>query len=252
MTITSRLRPAAGLLMILAALPLLGGCRTEGNSITIGPNNNSSSGSSGGGTTDGSSYTIDGSVAKISFSGRAGRVTVQAKAGAITVTERARYTSSKPLTSHDVSGGTLQLKEEGCPNRPSNGPCQVDWEITAPAGTVLDLETNAGNIDLRGMAGRVTAHCDTGNVTATGLTSRQVDTTSDIGGVELTFAEAPDDVTATADTGAVKIALPSGAAYAVRTSVSVGDRNVEVRQDPASSHRITAKADVGEIEITNG
>jgi hypothetical protein len=251
-TITPRNRRASGLpviIPVLAAAALLGGCRVNGNSTS------ESDSSSGDGTSSRSTYTVDDTVHTISFQGRAGHVKVTAAtsgsgAGAIGVTERASFTSSKPVTSHDVSGDTLELREEGCPDRPVNGPCQVEWDITAPAGTVLDLRTNAGGIEVDGMAAQVKATSDSGGVEGHDLTSRQVNAKADSGGVELDFSQAPDDVTASTDAGGVTVTVPGGTSYAVQAGSDAGGRSVDVQEDASSPHKIVAKSGAGGVEIS--
>ena len=245
MTIT----PRAGLPVIVpvlavAAAALLGGCRVNGNSTS------ESYSSSGDGTSSRATYTIDGTVHTISFQGRAGHVKVHAGSGAISVTERASYSGSKPVTSHGVSGDTLELREEGCPDRPVNGPCQVEWDITAPAGTVLDLQTNAGGIEVDGMSAQVTASTDSGGVEGHDLTSRQVNAKADSGGVELDFTQAPDDVSAETDAGGVTVTVPGGTSYAVQASSDAGGKSVDVQEDQSSPHKIKAKSGAGGVEIT--
>lgn len=248
MTITARARRASGLLMIITvAAAALGGCQANGDNST----SDSASSSKGDGTGSRSTYTIDATVRTISFQGRAGRVSVHAKDGAISVTERSSYSSSKPVTSHAVSGDTLELREGGCPDRPTSGPCQVEWDITAPAGTVLDLRTNAGGIEVVGMGAQVTASSDSGGVEGRDLNSRKVNAKADSGGVELDFTQAPDAVDAEADAGGVTITLPSGTAYAVQAQTGAGEKAVDVQEDPGSSHKIKATSGAGGIEITS-
>ena len=257
MTITLRMRRAGGLLVIIpataAAAALLGGCQFNGNNIASGSSsssNSSSDSSSGDGTGSRTTYTIDDTVKTISFQGRAGHVKIQAKDGPISVTERASYTTSKPVTSHDVSGDTLELREQGCPDRPTNGPCQVGWEITAPAATVLDLQTNAGGIEVDGMSAQVTARSDSGGVEGHDLTSRKVNAKADSGGVELDFTQAPDDVTAQTDSGGVTITVPAGTSYAVQAGSDAGGKSVDVQEDPSSPHKISAKSGAGGVEVS--
>jgi len=245
MTITPRTR-GAGLLVLATAIALLGGCRANGNNATSG-----SYSSSGDGTGSRTTYTIDESVRTISFQGRAGHVSVHAKDGPITVTERASFTSSKPVTSHNVSGDTLELREEGCPDHPTNGPCQVEWDITAPAATILELQTHAGGIEVDGMSGQVTASSDSGGVEGHDLASGTVRAKADSGGVELDFTKAPDDVDASTDAGGVTITLPAGTAYAVQAGSDAGGKAVDVQEDTSSSHKIKARSGAGGVEITN-
>lgn len=248
-TITSRHRPARTGLALVAACALLTACQTSGNSVNTGKGSDNQT--DGQGQTATTSYTIEQPVARIAHQGRAGKVTVTAKDGPVAVTERARWsTREKPVTSHTVEGDALRLREDGCPYRDSGQTCQVAWDITAPAGTVLELDADAGGIEVRGMAGKLTLRADAGGIEARDLRSRAVDANADAGGVQLDFAEAPDDVTAKTDAGGVEITVPAGASYAVRAKVGAGSKTVEVPQDPGSPRRIKAEADAGGVEIT--
>jgi hypothetical protein len=247
-TITSRTRRAGGPFVIIPVLvvaaALLGGCRVNGNSIT------SQSSSNGDGTGSRSTYTIDETVHTISFEGRAGGVKVHAKDGTISVTERASYTSSKPVTSHEITGDTLELREEGCPDRPANGPCQVEWDITAPAGTVLNLQTNAGGVEVDGMSAQITASSDSGGVEGHDLGSSKVSAKADSGGVELDFTKAPDDVTAETDAGGVTVTVPGDTSYDVQAGSDAGGKTIDVQEDASSPHKIKAKSGAGGVEVT--
>lgn len=231
-----------------AALTCLAGCSVSGG--TSSSSSSSYSDEGGEGSTETTSYTIDQPVGTINLNARAGKVTVSAGDGPVSVTERAVYTDSKPVTSHQVAAGedTLFLREEGCPERAPTARCQVSWDITAPADTVLELENRVGGIDLRGMAGAVRADAGTGGVQGRELTSRRVTATAKTGGVELDFASPPDQVTAETNTGGVEIRLPSGTTYAV--DVDSRKTEIDVRRDPASPRAIRAKADTGGVEIT--
>lgn len=232
------------MLVLVVSAALLGGCRVEGNTTT------SESSSSGDNTGSRTTYTIDDTVHTISLEGRAGGVKVHAKDGPISVTERAGYSSSKPVTSHDVSGDTLTLREEGCPDRPTNGPCQVEWDITAPAGTVLNLQTNAGGVEVDGMSAQITASSDSGGVEGHDLGGSNVDAKAESGGVELDFTKAPDDVTAETEAGGVTITVPGGTSYAVQASSDAGGETIDVQEDASSPHKIKAKSGAGGVEVT--
>ena len=123
-------------------------------------------------------------------------------------------------------------------------------DITAPAGTVLDLQTNAGGIEVDGMSAQVTASTDSGGVEGHDLTSRQVNARADSGGVELDFTQAPDDVSAETDAGGVTVTVPGGTSYAVQASSDAGGKSVDVQEDPSSPHKIKAKSGAGGVEIT--
>ncbi|GAA5165510.1 hypothetical protein GCM10023321_55600 [Pseudonocardia eucalypti] len=247
----------------LVALAVLGlsACNDEG-SISQNNSSSTSSNSSDGTSTDGTAgahtetnrYEITDKVAQLHLEGKAGKVSVAAGDGPISVTETLVYTDSKPTTSHNVTGDTLNLRNDGCPEQTSvvNRRCQVGWEIRVPAGTNLDLNTRAGGIDLAGMAGTVTANTHSGGVDGKDLRSKAVTAQTHSGGVDLQFREAPDQVKAVTKAGGVDIQVPAGVRYAVRTDTSAGRPEVEVQQDNASPHKIDASTGAGSIDITNG
>jgi hypothetical protein len=247
---------AAGL--VFTALALTGctfshGVSIQHNSITSSDSSSSGDDDTGDAHTDHASYSIQQPVGQLSLNNPAGSVTVTAADGPITVSETAKYTDDKPGTSHTVSGGTLVLTNSGCPEeRVVNGRCEVDWEIRAPAGTNLDLESDAGEITVTGMSGSIRARADSGGVSGRGLTSKSVTAKSDAGGVHLAFTQPPDQAKASSDAGGIHIELPSGTSYAVAAHSDTDNPKIDVAQDSGSPHRIQAKSDAGSIKIKNG
>jgi Putative adhesin len=250
-----RRRWLAAALLGLAALTIAAckdGTQTEQNSSSTSSSSSSTT------TNDGSqvaqnAYTINDQVTQLHLDGKAGAVSVVAADGPISVTEKLRWTDSKPTTSHNVAGNTLTLTDDGCPEqRPVNGRCEVAWEIRAPAGTNLDLNSKAGGIELTGTAGTVVAKTSAGGVHAKDLTSKSVTAQSRAGGVKLRFAQPPDLIDASTNAGGVQIEVPAGTGYAVDADSDTGDPEIEVQRDNASPHKIKASTNAGSIEISNG
>lgn len=241
-------------LAVLTTTACKNGTQAEQNSSST----SSSSSSSSTTTNDGSqvaqnSYTVSDPVGQLRLDGKAGAVSVVAADGPISVTEKLRWTDSKPTTSHDVAGNTLTLTDSGCAEQRSvNGRCEVDWEIRAPAGTNLDLNSKAGGITLTGTAGTVVAKTSAGGVDAKDLTSKSVTAQSRAGGVELAFAQPPDLIDASTNAGGVEIEVPTGTGYAVDADSNTGHPEIDVQRDNASPHKIKASTNAGSIEITNG
>jgi hypothetical protein len=198
-------------------------------------------------------YRIDEPVGAVNLDARSGSITVTAGPGPVGVTEQLYYTDDRPATSHQVTGDTLALREDGCAHlRSVNGRCEVNWEIHAPAGTALSLATSAGMISVTGFAGPVELSTHSGGIKAHRLSARTVSAESNAGGVRLAFVAPPDQVTATTDAGGVEIELPGGISYAVRADTATGTPDVDVARDADSSHQITARTGAGSIEISNG
>ncbi|WP_169736836.1 DUF4097 family beta strand repeat-containing protein [Pseudonocardia spinosispora] len=258
MTATPHRRRLAAAALVLAATALTA-CSPDQTQSTQN-NSTSNSGSSSDGDSgygdahvDKADYTIPQNVALVKLVGRAGSIKVIAGDGPISITETAVYSDDKPATTHAVDGSTLNLANTGCAKvRTINGRCQVAWEIHAPAGTNVDLNSNSGSIDLTGMSGTVSAVGDSGSIEAENLTSKTVTAKTDSGGVELAFTQVPDQVNATTDAGSVKIEVPGGVGYAVQAKTDAGSKRIKVQQDPASPHKINAETDAGSVEVENG
>ena len=72
---------------------------------------------------------------------------------------------------------------------------------------------------------------------------------SEAGAAELEFAEAPANVKAVTQLGAITVGVPNDRGYAVNAGADVGGSKISVRQDAASPHHIDARTDVGAIQI---
>jgi hypothetical protein len=99
---------------------------------------------------------------------RAGSIVIRpGKEGVIEVvaTQKARRASTLDemhLRTH-VHGNGLTIRTLG-PRARSRGNPSVDFKITVPPDTRLELNAAAGNVDVRGIVGDIRAHVDTGNV----------------------------------------------------------------------------------------
>ena len=212
----------------------------------------SESTSADGSHTEQTTYQITESISQLQLDGRAGRITFTAADGPISVTEAFTYSDDKPATSHDVSGGTLNLRDNGCQQeRTINGRCEVAWDIHAPAGTNLQMITRAGGIVLTGAAGTLDVSTNAGGIRGRSLVSKNVTAKSNAGGVDLQFQQPPNQVQASTNAGGVDIQVPPGTSYAVTAKSNTGHPDVEVQQSGSSTHKIDAKTNAGGIDITN-
>jgi Putative adhesin len=224
---------------------------------TSGADLSSSSGpessSADGAHTEQTTYEIAQTVSQLTLDGRSGRVTVTAADGPISVTESFAYSDDKPATSHNVTGDGLALEETGCQHeRTINGRCEVDWDIKAPAATIITLSTKAGGIAVTGMSGAVDAKTNAGGIRGRALVGKTVTTTTNAGGVDLKFNQPPDQVQATSNAGGIDIQVPAGNSYAVQAESNTGHPDVDVTQADNSTHKIQARTNAGGIDISNG
>jgi len=245
-------RPLVLPLLGLAAALVTAACGPTSQSNTSSSSSPEST-SSEGFHTEQTTYQITEATSQLQLDARAGRVTVTAADGPISVTEAFTYSDDKPATSHEVSGNTLNLKEDGCQHvRAINGRCSVDWDIKAPAGTNLTLITNAGGIAVTGAAGPVSAKTSAGGIRGRALTSKNVTAKTNAGGVDLRFNQPPDQLQASSNAGGIDIQVPAGASYAISAKSNTGRPDVEVQQSESSTHKIEAKTNAGGIDISNG
>jgi hypothetical protein len=66
---------------------------------------------------------------------------------------------------------------------------------------------------------------------------------------ELTFAAAPQQLTAKTGSGDVDIAVPDDDTYQVVVETSVGDTEIRVRQDPGATRTIGVQTSRGDVRI---
>jgi DUF4097 and DUF4098 domain-containing protein YvlB len=114
----------------------------------------------------------------------------------------------------------------------------------------LDLQSDDGDVDVTSAPGPLQLSSDNGSVTGTGLTSGQVQASSDNGDVALGFVAAPKTVSASSENGSVTVLLPHGPdSYLVSASTDNGSRSVGVPIDSASDRHIVANSEDGDVAV---
>jgi hypothetical protein len=211
------------------------------------------------------------------YDGEVGRLVVRSGNGEIVVTATdtaeievqrdERYVFRRPSRVADVEGGTLTV-EDGCPsfNLLFLGGCRVDFRITVPVATAIDLDssngdlvvegiedaivvrTSNGDIDLDRVAGPTEAVTSNGSIIGRGLETSAVRADTSNGRISLVFASIPDRVDADTSNGDIDIALPD-APYRIEADTSNGDVDVQVVSDPGAPRSITATSSNGNIDI---
>lgn len=159
--------------------------------------------------------------------------------------------SRKPEVSHRLSGDTLAVEDRGCTGFSLTSGCSTDFRVTVPAGTVVQVSTDAGDFTANGVALpelRVTT--DAGDVKAAGLESQTIHAETDAGDVRLQLQNSPSLIEAQTDAGDVTLAVPMGS-YSIATDTDAGDANVtRVVNDPSAPNRISARTDAGDIDVS--
>lgn len=174
-----------------------------------------------------------------------------------TVKQRFEYRFGKPDDAFDLDGDTLVLGDCGW-------NCTVDYEVILPSAVPVtgqldsgdltldgvagaEVEVDSGNITLREIAGPVQADADSGDITGSGL-GGTITAKADSGSIELRLDRAVD-VTADADSGDIELTVPASESYRVAGSSDSGERNIDVRQDPAAEHLLQLDADSGDVAV---
>lgn len=221
------------------------------SSVSNGRSATGTSASSSGSTQNGGGYELPSTVTSLRIDGDAVAVDVTASDSAkvITVREkpRGRATTTKDVT---ASSATLAAK---CPSGFSFGvDCSVDYTVTMPPQVTLTVDGAAGDMKLVGPFDNATISSKAGRVEGTSLGAGTYVVTTNAGEIKLKFAAPPNSVKVKGDVGEVTLTVPGSTKYAVTTDTTVGIKNVDVDQDPSSSHRLDVTTTVGAITINKG
>ncbi|HET9258371.1 MAG TPA: DUF4097 family beta strand repeat-containing protein [Pseudonocardiaceae bacterium] len=241
--VTLRAHPIAPLSagLLIASVLAVGGC-------DHGPGATSSQNSSE------NSYTVAEPLTSLMIDNPVGSTRIEGTdAAAVSVTETLHYTGDPPRTSHVVTGGQLTLTYACPPGTVSDGTdaCGVSYVVKMPRRLATRIDNKVGEATLTGLAGELNLTTSTGDIDATGLTSRAVTARASTGAITLAFAAAPATVDAQTHVGSVTVRLPADTAYAVDAGSQVGSAEVTVRQDSGSAHHISARSQVGSVTVTN-
>jgi len=161
----------------------------------------------------------------------------------VKVTRKLTWHSGKPAYSETWEGTTLTIQPLGCDGR---GTCDLDYSISLPDDTKVQLETSSGDVETFGLTGDQTIGAQSGDVHVTDSSGRvTVRTSSGDVGVR---AAAPTSVDVRASSGDIDVRLPDGE-YDVSADANSGDVTVNVELDFGSEHRVSAHASSGDVEI---
>jgi hypothetical protein len=180
-----------------------------------------------------------------------GDVTLLPGGPAVTVHRHLSWSWSKPVIHEVWDGGTLRITTR-CPAVSPGPRCGVDYTLRVPLGAAVTSHTSTGDVNVRGWGGDLALYTSTGNVTGSGLWSDRVEAHTGTGGIDLRFARPPGSVRAGADTGDVRVTVPAGDAYRVRTGTRTGSVLVRVDEDGASARSITVSTGTGDIHVGYG
>jgi hypothetical protein len=167
--------------------------------------------------------------------------------GAVNVKQRLQWDGAKPQVTVAVDGDTLRVTAR-CP--PEDNRCEVNFTITLPAATAVDATTGAGAVRAAQLSGDQRLVTSAGGVTAADMRAKTVDARTTAGIVELSFAQAPQSVTAESTAGSVEVTVPrDGTRYRVEAGTTAGQRTVDVATDSTSQHVISAQSTAGSVTV---
>jgi hypothetical protein len=168
--------------------------------------------------------------------------------------------------SHEVVDSTLELRSS-CPVIGSMW-CRVSYRIEVPRGLDVDVDADNDRVDVRNIDGAVVIEADNGRIELTDisgtiearsnngriigldLSGGVVDVGADNGAIELEFTAPPDRVHASANNGSIDVAVPRiDDGYSVIADTNNGGRDIEVDDNPESTHVITIETDNGSIAV---
>ncbi len=188
-------------------------------------------------------YGVTEPVRTLVIKGHTGNVKVTGGGSAVTVTEHQTYRDKEPVTSHVTTDGTLTLSYD-CSD------CGVGYDVDVPAGTVVKVVVETGGVQLTGLTADVQASTQTGTVTAAALGSATVRLSTETGGIDAAFTTAPTTVSVSAQTGSVRVAVPTDTSYAVAAKAETGGVRVGVPQQNGAAHTIDATTETGSVTVT--
>ncbi|MFC4335170.1 DUF4097 family beta strand repeat-containing protein [Salininema proteolyticum] len=230
----------------------------------------SACGPNGAKETSSESHVYDEAITSIELESSGGNIEVKAgDVDKVEVEREFRWNDEKPASAETVDDGTLRVSTQGCGGLNSNS-CSISYEFTVPHDVDVDLDTEAGNIDLTGLQGKVLAHTDAGNVVGTGLAAKEAEVGTDAGNVDIRVAGEADKIEASTDAGnvTVNLAVPAkeveansdagnvavvvpddGTEYKVDAGTSAGKMSIEVPENDESERTIEAKTDAGNVRV---
>jgi len=212
------------------------------------------------------SITFDGEIGALSCHLDAGNVTITAGEHSGAVVHRSlRHGWRKPATTEQLTDGKLVITA----HRPRGflaGWWWVNYDITLPAPTpvevrttagrvtvagtsaAVDVRTQAGKVHVRDTSGALRLHATAGAVEGDRLRSPSVDVHTQAGHVLLNFDAAPETVGVVAAAGAVEIRLPGGP-FRVDVASSAGGTRVEVPTAPDASRIVSVHTRAGSVKV---
>ena len=140
----------------------------------------------------------------------------------------------------------MVLKSSGCGSGAHK--CDVNYRVEVPVPTATRLTLEGGDIQVRGLSGTTYAKSQGGSVEVADSSAKAVTAATEGGNVRVSFKGVPDKVDAGTEAGNTTVRLPDGV-YDVDARTEAGRRSVGVKTDPASSHKVQAHTEAGNVSV---
>lgn len=130
------------------------------------------------------------------------------------------------------------------------GPCEVSFQITAPAAVSLQTTTGSGNLRVRGAAGSVSFTTGSGDVTIAG-DPKSVEGRTGSGDVKVVYKHPPaaGSIDLRTGSGDSTVVLPESTAYAVHFRAGSGNLQKAFADTKEAKFTIAAKTGSGDLRI---
>lgn len=179
----------------------------------------------------------------------AGDVNVRAGLTAdVVIDRRETWLLDRPRVTERFVDGELTITTD-CGGLRSILRCRTDLTIAAPPEVDIEVRTDAGDVDLRGLSGRTDIRTASGDIRTQRLEPITVKARTNAGDVTLDLFGQPARTEARSDAGDVLITVPYGS-YRVDATTDAGDVKVEgLIRDDLAPQAIDALTDAGDITV---
>jgi hypothetical protein len=193
--------------------------------------------------------TLSSPVHEIIVRADAGDVDVRAGlTGDVVLTRRDAWVVDRPTVSEHYADGVLTIKTR-CGGLKAVLRCRSDLRIDAPPEVDVQVRTEAGDVDLRGLSGRADVQTASGDIRTHRLEPVTVRAATDAGNVSLDLFGEPVRTEAESNGGNVRVTVPYGP-YHVDATTTAGNVKVEgLIRDDLAPQAIDALTNAGDITV---
>lgn len=188
---------------------------------------------------------------------------------AVTIVQKLDWALRRPVVQQTLDGQTLRIRVR-CPQLLGIGvtACDVALDLRVPPATAvtlrmdsgysriaglsgpLDLRATSGELDLDQDSGPIAARLTSGRVSGSGLASPVVQVSTASGEAGLAFAQAPDRLALSCDSGSVTATVPPGSTYRISSHSGSGSPRIDPGlADPRSPRTVTASSGSGSVSL---